>query len=150
MFQKYAKSKAAMQDIPISEIDCERDYRLLEGRDKELYRFLLLSIMANDDATKTASVFFLTWDILEDAMPLLKPPGIYVIGGYDGGNNTLDSILRSPSLLTFTLLEDTMAATFLTCFTIGEESMAATFLTASCAMTPLRTHGAVSPPCPQN
>ena len=95
MFQNYAKSTAAMQDIPDSKTDCERDFRLSEGRDKELYRFLLilLNIRAYDDDTKTASEFFLTWDILEDAMPFLKSLGIYIIGGF-AGDNALDSVLR--------------------------------------------------------
>ena len=77
------------------ETDCEYNYRLMMDGDKGAFCFLLsvLNIMAYDDDTKAVLEWFLTWDILEDAMPfLIQPTGIYVVGGYDGSNR-LDSVL---------------------------------------------------------
>jgi len=68
----------------------------VNAHDKVAFRFLLsiVNIDAYNDATKAASECFLTWDILEDAMPFLtQPPGIYAIGGHDG-SNALDSVVR--------------------------------------------------------
>jgi len=60
--------------------DYERNYLLIEAQDKVALRFLfsVVNIEAYNDATKTASDWFLTWDILEDAMPFLTQPAIEV------------------------------------------------------------------------
>ena len=77
--------------------DYERNYLLMNARVRVAFRFLLciVNIMAYDDDTKIALECFLTWDILEDAMPFLTQPFIYAIGGIgDGRNNFLDSVVR--------------------------------------------------------
>jgi len=76
--------------------DYERNYLLMNIHDKLAFCFLVSIVNTNayDDATKTASECFLTWDILEDAMPFLTQPDfIYAIGGHNDGN-FLDSVLR--------------------------------------------------------
>jgi len=76
--------------------DYEYNYLLMNGHDKVAFRFLVsvVNIEAYNDATKTASECFLTWDILEDVMPFLTQPNIiYAIGGQDI-SNALDSVLR--------------------------------------------------------
>ena len=94
MFQKEPKSRTQMQP------DYERSYLLMNAQDKVAFRFLVsvVNTMAYDDVTKTALECFLTWDILEDAMPFLtRPTGIYAIGGYGDAldtGNALDSVIR--------------------------------------------------------
>jgi len=58
----------------------EHNYLLMSARDKVAFCSVvsICNIEAYDDATKTASECFLTWDILEDAMPLLTQPAIEV------------------------------------------------------------------------
>jgi len=78
------------------EPDYERNYLKMNARYRVAFRFLLfvVNIMAYDDETKIALECFLTWDILEDAMPFLtQPTCLYAIGGYDG-SNPLDSVVR--------------------------------------------------------
>ena len=76
--------------------DCERNYLLMNAHDQVAFRFLvsIVNIEAYNDVTKTASDWFLTWDILEDAMPFLTQPNfVYALGGQEGGNY-LASVLR--------------------------------------------------------
>ena len=58
----------------------DRNYLLMDDQDKVVFRLVvnICNIEAYDDATKTASEWFLTWDILEDAMPFLTQPAIDV------------------------------------------------------------------------
>ena len=61
----------------------ERDYwinyLLMNAHDKVAFCFLVSTFNINAfDATTTASEWFLTWDILEDAMPFLTQPAIDV------------------------------------------------------------------------
>jgi len=60
--------------------DNERNYLVMTARDKEVFRSVvsICNIEAFNDATKTATDWFLTWDILEDAMPFLAQPTIEV------------------------------------------------------------------------
>jgi len=60
--------------------DYERNYLLMKADDKRAFCFLLsiVNIEAYSDTTKTASEWFLTWDILEDLMPFLTRPVIEV------------------------------------------------------------------------
>ena len=61
--------------------DYEHNYPLLmNAQDKNAFRFgvIVLNTEAFNDATKTASECFLTWDILNDTMPFLEEPVIYV------------------------------------------------------------------------
>jgi len=53
--------------------DYKRNYLLMTAQEKVAFRFLVSTVntKAYDDVTKTASECFLTWDILEDAMPFL-------------------------------------------------------------------------------
>jgi len=60
--------------------DYERNYLLMNAHDKGALCFLfsVVNIEAYNEATKTASDHFLTWDILEDLMPFLPQPAIEV------------------------------------------------------------------------
>jgi len=54
--------------------------KLMDDNDKVAFCLgvMILNTEAYDDATRTASEWFLTWDILEDAMPFLTQPIIDV------------------------------------------------------------------------
>jgi len=61
--------------------DYESSYQLrMNVLDKVAFRIgvSICNVKSYDDTTKTASEWFLTWDILEDAMPFLTHPPIYV------------------------------------------------------------------------
>ena len=61
--------------------DYERNFQLpMNAHDKVAFGFLvsIVNIEAYNDATKTASECFLTWDILEDLMPFLTQSAIEV------------------------------------------------------------------------
>jgi len=73
-------TSSILQSTPRMQPDYERNYLLMTAHDKVAFRFLVSvsNINAFDDATTTASESFLTWDILEDAMPFLTQPTINV------------------------------------------------------------------------
>jgi len=66
----YSENKTRMQH------NNEHNYLLMNTHDKVAFCFLvsIVNTEAYDDATRTASEWFLTWDILEDAMPFLSQP----------------------------------------------------------------------------
>ena len=81
-----AKKPLPSQEAPgLSDYDRDcllltRALDLMDAHDKVAFCFLVsvVNTKAYNDATKTASEWFLTWDILEDAMPFLTQPAIYV------------------------------------------------------------------------
>ena len=58
--------------------DYERNYLLMNVHEKVAFCYLVsvVNIEAYNETTETVSDCFLTWDILEDAMPFLSQPAL--------------------------------------------------------------------------
>ena len=69
-----------MSDQPNDDEEYKRIFGLMRKDDQVAFRVFIISTNteAYNDETKTASEWFLSWDVLEDAMPFLTEPAIEV------------------------------------------------------------------------